>query len=43
MREENGDKQWVYKGKPIYTFVNDQADVFPQADGVLPEIKLARP
>jgi len=42
-RDENGHKQWVYKGKPIYTFVQDKPDVHPQADSVLPEIKLARP
>ena len=42
-RLENGDRQWVYKGKPVYTFVQDKTDVHPQADKVLPEIALARP
>lgn len=42
-RAENGDRQWVYKGRPIHTFVDDKKDVHPQAAGVLPEIKLARP
>lgn len=43
VRAENGDKQWVYKGKPVYTYLHDKTDVHPQADSVLPEIKLARP
>ena len=43
IRDEGGHPQWAYKGKPIYTFVQDKTDVHPQADSVLPEVKLARP
>jgi predicted lipoprotein with Yx(FWY)xxD motif len=43
IRDEGGHPQWAYKGKPIYTFLQDKTDVHPQADSVLPEVKLARP
>ena len=43
IRDEGGHPQWAYKGKPVYTFVQDKTDVHPQADSVLPEVKLARP
>ena len=42
-RDEGGHPQWAYRGKPVYTFVQDKTDVHPQADSVLPEVKLARP
>ena len=43
VRDESDHPQWAYKGKPIYTFIQDKTDVHPQADNVLPEVKLARP
>lgn len=42
-RDENGALQWVYKGKPVYTFSGDKPDEAPKADDILPGIALARP
>ena len=42
IREENGDLQWVYKGRPVYTYVEDKPDEHPKAHGVLPGISLAQ-
>lgn len=43
IRDENGDPQWVYKGKPVYTFIDDTPDKHPMADQVIPGVALLKP
>jgi len=38
-----GDKQWTYKGQPLYLWVNDQAPGDVTGDGVKDVWHLARP
>lgn len=42
VREENGALQWVYKGKPVYTYIEDKPDEPPKADNIVPGVRLAR-
>jgi predicted lipoprotein with Yx(FWY)xxD motif len=42
VREENGDLQWVYKGRPVYTYTGDKPSEPPHADAIVPGIALAQ-
>lgn len=40
---DDGDKQWAYKGKPLYTWVKDQKPGDTTGDGVGKVWKIAKP